>query len=82
MVWNVGRISNIVFCPKSPNFYQYLNYTELQDGKKGKKMFDFRYFNAIEATERILWSKMRTTRRDRGEGRGRYSEYKSINMML
>ena len=41
MVWNVGRISNIVFCPKSPNFYQYLNYTELQDGKKGKKMFDF-----------------------------------------
>ena len=46
MVWNVGRISNIVFCPKSPNFYQYLNYTELQDGKKGKKMFDFRYSNA------------------------------------
>ena len=46
MVWNVGRISNIVFCPKSPNFYQYLSYTELQDGKKGKKMFDLKNFNA------------------------------------
>ena len=50
MVWNVGRISNIVFCPKSPNFYQYLSYTELQDGKKGKKMFDFKKISMLKAT--------------------------------
>ena len=68
MVWNVGRISNIVFCPKSPNFYQYLNYTQGGGNEERKKMFDFRYFNARWGLLGVIQGRVR-------EG-GRYCEYK------
>ena len=54
MVWNVGRISNIVFLPQKSEFLPIFElHWALQDGEKRKKMFDFRYFNAKLPNEPI-----------------------------